>query len=90
MSADREEMIKVALTNGLSPTMLEVIDDSSRHAGHAGAGDAQQSHFKVNVESAQFEGKNKVECQRMVYTLLEDVFADGLHSLSMKTKTPSM
>ena len=85
-------MIQEALSKELSPTVLEVINDSARHAGHAGhveAGGGNQTHFKINIESERFEGMKQVDRQRMVYDLLADVFKDGVHSVTMTTKTPS-
>lgn len=83
------ESIRSKLTDGLSPTRLEVVDDSHRHAGHAGARPEGESHFSVEVVSAEFDGKSRVERQRMVYGLLAAELDAGLHALALKTLTPS-
>lgn len=67
-------------------------DESFKHAGHSGnpSGDPDaETHFKVEVVSAQFEGKMPVARHRMVYTLLDQEIKDGVHALSLKTKTPA-
>jgi len=92
LNTDRELMIQEALSKELRPTVLEVINDSARHAGHAGhaeAGGGNQTHFKINIESERFTGMKQVDRQRMVYDLLADVFKDGVHSVTMTTKAPS-
>ncbi len=82
------EAIKLKLGRGLAPSYLEVIDQSHIHAGHAGARSQGESHFAVNVVSAAFIGKSRIERQRMVYDLLAEEIADGLHALSLRTLTP--
>lgn len=71
---------------------MSVRNDSHKHAGHSGnpsgAADAE-THFTVEVVSAAFEGKNAVQRHRLVYQLLGDEFAAGLHALALKTKTPA-
>lgn len=81
--------IEAKLTAALSPERLEVIDDSARHAGHAGANPAGESHFKVVVVSAAFEGQSRVQRQRMVYDALAQELAGPIHALELKTLTPA-
>ncbi|WP_029007900.1 BolA family protein [Azospirillum halopraeferens] len=76
------------LTEGLAPTRLEIIDESGRHAGHAGARPEGETHFNVTVVSAAFEGKPRVERQRMVYALLNEELAERVHALALTTRTP--
>ena len=83
-----QSAIKEKITAALSPASLEVIDDSASHAGHAGANPAGESHFKVIVVSDQFEGKNRVERQRMVYDVLKDEMSSHIHALEIKALTP--
>lgn len=77
-----------AVTQTLNPTLLQVIDDSAKHAGHAGARPGGQSHFTVKVVSAQFTGMNRVARHRAVYAALEPLFEGGLHALVIEAKTP--
>ena len=83
-----QSAIKEKITAALSPASLEVIDDSASHAGHAGANPAGESHFKVIVVSDQFEGKNRVDRQRMVYAILKDEMSAHIHALEIKALTP--
>ncbi len=83
------ESIERKLREALSPSRLEITDDSSLHAGHPGAKAAGESHFSLLIVSGAFEGKSRVERQRMVYAALAGELAAGLHALAMKTLTPS-
>jgi BolA protein len=72
-----------------APLRLEIEDDSARHRGHAGYREGGETHFKVEIVSAAFEGKNRVARQRLVYDALKDEFAAGVHALEVKTLTPA-
>ena len=76
------------LTVAFAPTRLEIQDDSSRHAGHAGANASGESHFNVVIEAQAFEGAPKVARQRMVYRALAEELAGTLHALSVKAFAP--
>jgi len=85
--------IREKLTLGLSPERLELEDDSGRHAGHhhEGGMDAKpggESHFNLVIVSAEFEGRSRVERQRVVNTLLKDELAGPVHALSIRALTP--
>jgi len=80
--------IETKLTAALSPAHLEVIDNSDKHAGHAGARPQGESHFAVIVVASAFEGQNRVQRQRMVYAALADEMANDIHALELKTLTP--
>lgn len=84
-----QSAIKEKITAALSPASLEIIDDSASHAGHAGAHPEGESHFKVVVVSSRFDGKNRVERQRMVYDAIKDEMSNHIHALELKTLTPS-
>ncbi|HEY1781912.1 MAG TPA: BolA family protein [Roseiarcus sp.] len=83
-----QERIVARLTAALDPVELDVVDESDRHAGHAGAREGGGTHYRVRVVSAQFERRNRVERHRLVYGLLEAEFADGLHALALIAKAP--
>ena len=72
----------------LSPTRLEIIDDSDRHAGHDGAREGGESHFSITIESNAFAGLNRVARQRMVYAALTDELSGPVHALSVKALAP--
>ncbi len=80
--------IERKLTEALAPTRLEVVDDSGRHAGHAGHRPGGESHFSVRVVSAAFAGKSRVERHRMVNTVLADELAGPVHALQLTAQTP--
>ena len=58
------------LTAALSPLRLSIVDDSHKHAGHAGWREGGETHFKLEIVSDHFDGKSRVERQRMVYSAL--------------------
>lgn len=76
------------LTRALAPIRLEVVDESSRHAGHAGARPEGETHFRIEVVSNSFRGLNRVARQRMVYDLLAEELKTRVHALSLSALTP--
>jgi BolA family transcriptional regulator, general stress-responsive regulator len=87
--------MRAKLEAAFAPTRLEIIDDSARHAGHAGArthaakhgGSAEalgETHFDIVIESAAFAGLSRVACQRAVYEVLAYELAGPVHALSLK------
>ena len=82
------DTIRSKLTEALKPLRLEVVDDSHRHAGHAGARPGGETHFNVAVVSAAFAGKSRIERQRMVFKVLETELAGQIHALALVTRTP--
>ncbi|MEI6559109.1 MAG: BolA family protein [Rhodospirillaceae bacterium] len=83
------DSIRVKLTAALTPTRLEINDDSARHHGHAGAHPEGESHFSVTVVAAAFEGLPTVARHRLVYSALADELSSRVHALQLKTLTPS-
>lgn len=79
------EILRAALQQALHPTLLEVIDESGHHAGHAGAnGLGYGTHFRVRIAAPAFAGKNRVACHRLVYDALQSEIAAGLHALAIE------
>ena len=76
------------LTQTFAPSRLEVVDDSHRHAGHAGARPGGESHFQVVIEAAVFEGLSRIERQRRIHAALADDLAGAVHALSVKALAP--
>jgi BolA protein len=72
----------------LIPTKVELIDDSEKHLGHGGYNPAGESHFTLLIESAAFEGKSRVERQRMVNKALGELVGERVHALSIRAKAP--
>lgn len=80
---NRYQRIISVLTKELAPSRLELRDDSSRHAGHAGARPEGETHFDLRISSPRFAGLSKVQCHQLVYALLKDEFSSGLHALAI-------
>ena len=76
------------LNSALSPTLVELVDDSEQHRGHGGYNPAGESHFSLTIESPVFAGKSRVERQRMVYAALGDLMRERVHALTIKASTP--
>lgn len=87
MSSDRITLLRTRLTEALRPESLEIVDESARHAGHAGAASGG-GHFIVNIVSTAFEGKNLVQRHRMVYDAVGNMMHTEIHALSIQAKTP--
>ena len=77
------------LTEAFAPVALEVVDESDRHKGHAGARPGGESHFRIRITAERFRGKNRVEIHRLVYAALADEIADGVHALAIEAKAPA-
>jgi BolA family transcriptional regulator, general stress-responsive regulator len=88
--AEYSERIRQKITDAFRPTLLEIVDDSARHAGHAGAhvDGGGETHFNVVIESAAFAGKSRVERQRAVYAALSEELKERVHALSLKLSAP--
>jgi len=80
--------IEKKLTDALSPSHLEVINDSDSHRGHAGHDGSGESHFTVVITSDQFKGQNRVAMQRMVMNALKEELAGPVHALAIKATAP--
>ena len=86
----RVREIEQQLTARLQPTLLEVLDESAAHAGHAGANaEGFGSHFRVRIASPAFEGKSRVACHRLVYDAMQNFIDQGLHALAIEIVHPS-
>ena len=79
-----QSTIESKLRSALSPLHLEVVNESHLHSVPPGS----ESHFKVIVVSAQFEGRSLLEQQRLVNLTLADELKGGVHALAIKTLTP--
>lgn len=74
-----------ALRARLAPTVLEVLDESYQHAGHAGAnGTGMGTHFRVRIASPLFAGKSRVARHRLVYDALQDFIDRGAHAIAIE------
>jgi BolA protein len=82
------DTIRRKLTERFAPLRLEIVDESHRHAGHAGARPEGETHFAVTVVSPEFAGLNRVARQRLVYQTLAEELATRVHALSLTTLAP--
>ena len=80
--------IEALLSAALAPSRLAVINDSAKHHGHAGDDGSGESHFTVEIESAAFTGKSRLERQRMVNRALGDIPGGRVHALAIKARAP--
>lgn len=81
----RAESLRTALVAKLSPTVLEVVDESADHAGHMGANaEGFGTHFRVRIASPLFLGKTRIAKHRLVYDSLQIFIDGGLHALAIE------
>jgi BolA protein len=81
------EALSAALHQALAPSILEVIDESAAHAGHAGTeGRTSGTHFRVRIGAAAFQGKPRVAQHRLVYDALRHFTDAGLHALAIEIR----
>ena len=83
------ETIRTILEQSLAPASLEVLDESASHAGHAGARPGGQTHFRIKLVSARFEGLSRVQRHQEIYRLLASLMNRPVHALAMELKTPA-
>ena len=81
------EMLR-RLGSALSPTWVRLSDDSEQHRGHGGFNPAGESHFTLEIESAAFSGKSRLERQRLVYKALGDLMRERVHALQIRARAP--
>jgi BolA protein len=84
---DRVQMIRDRLTAGLSPTELDILDESARHAGHAGAASGG-GHFVVRIVSEAFRDRSLLQRHRLVYDAVGDMMHTDIHALGIQAFTP--
>jgi BolA protein len=72
----------------LAPLQLDLVDESSRHQGHAGWKEGGNTHWKLAIVSAAFAGRNTVARHRMIYQALGDLMENPIHALSISARSP--
>ena len=86
-NSQRIAMIREKLEASFNPSRLEIIDESHKHAGHAGARGGV--HFVVHIVAEQFAGKNPIQRHRMVYDAMGELMQTEVHALSIKAEAPA-
>jgi BolA family transcriptional regulator, general stress-responsive regulator len=84
--AATEEQLRAALERALAPQRLEIIDDSARHAGHAGARGG--GHFRVTLVADAFRGRSTLERHRLVYAAVAPLLQGAVHALNIIARSP--
>lgn len=82
----RVDRLRSALETALEPTLLEIRDDSAKHAGHAGA--REGGHFHVVIAAKAFEGLAPIQRHRMVYAAAAELMGRDIHALSIDARLP--
>lgn len=92
MNEEGKGVVKGAITNklteALEPLALNVIDESHLHAGHGHHRPEGETHFRVEVVSAAFNGKSRVARHRMINELLSEELTGGVHALAIAAHAP--
>ena len=85
---DRVALIEQRLRDALMPERLEIVDDSTAHAGHAGA--REGGHFTVRIVSTAFADKTLIQRHRLIHAAVADLMRREIHALSInKAQTPN-
>ncbi len=80
-------LIRERLEHGLQPERLEIIDETHKHVGHAGA-TLDRGHFCVTIVSERFRDVSSLQRHRLVYETLGDLMRTDIHALSIKALAP--
>jgi BolA protein len=83
-----KDIITEKLTAAFAPERLDVLDESHRHAGHAGARPGGETHYSVYIVSQAFQGKSRIERHRMVNATLASELEAGVHALAIRAAAP--
>jgi len=87
VTTERVALIRSRLEAAFNPDELDVVDESHRHVGHAGARDGR-GHFQVRILSRRFAGKRTVERHRMIYAALGPLMQTDIHALGLEALSP--
>ena len=82
------DTISQKLTDAFTPQSLNVVDESHLHAGHSGAREGGQTHYRVYIVSDAFKGKTRIERHRMINLALAAELAGGVHALAIHAAAP--
>ena len=85
MSSETIELLRQRLSL-LQPETVVIVDDSHRHAGHAGARDG--GHYQLQIVAQAFAGKSTIARHRMIYDAAGDLMRGKIHALSIQAEVP--
>ena len=88
MTGERADRIRARIVERFAPERLDVVDDSDKHAGHAGSHGRGESHFTVRITAEGFRGLGRLQRQSQVYAALKDELAGPVHALSVQASAP--
>ncbi len=83
-----EDSIRAKLEKAFNPQSITIVNQSDQHAGHAGSPGTGNSHFMIELYSSAFEGKTRVQAQRMVFDVLAEEMKTSIHALALKASAP--
>jgi len=72
----------------LEPVSLDLVDESSQHAGHSGWREGGGTHWRLAIVSARFAGQSAVARHRMVYQAIGELMHNPIHALAITAQTP--
>ena len=88
MTGPIAQEIQQILTDAFAPSLLNVINDSASHSGHAGDDGSGESHFTVEIESAAFAGMSRLNRQRAVNSALGNIPGERVHAMAIRARAP--
>ena len=75
--------IRLRLQDAFDPSELRVEDESEAHRGHAGFREGGESHFRVTIRSAAFEGQSRLARHRAIHASLGADLLQRIHALAV-------
>lgn len=82
----KAEKIEAVLREAFAPRVLEVVDESAAHRGHAGAPEGGESHFRVTLESESFQGLGRIAAHRAVHGAIGAELMAEIHALALSVR----
>lgn len=76
------------LVEAFEPSFLSILDESARHAGHSGAREGGESHYRIEIVSKKFAGQSRVDQHRMVYEVIKPFMDEGVHAIAIDAEAP--
>ena len=76
------------LNRAFAPDDLRVVDESTRHEGHAGHRPGGESHFRIYIVAQTFKGKSRLERHRLVNEVLATELRGAIHALAIHASAP--